>query len=223
MSLIQRTRRPLSRDKQSFRDDRLFIIACDDTYAPKQYFDFFQLPRVQVQVIATQDGQSHAQFVLQRLKEIAFDEDDQRWMLLDTDHCTKKEHLPSYLQALKEANEAGVQVALSCPSFEFWLLLHHLDLAEIGELKNAKQVEDLLRNTLGTYNKTRLKAEHFPPSSLALACRRAAALDNPSETIPSINGSRVYLLWREIVQAALPSQLSTEMQILRDMFVNFLA
>ena len=31
---------PLSRDPHTFRDDRLFIIACDDTYAPKQYFDF---------------------------------------------------------------------------------------------------------------------------------------------------------------------------------------
>jgi hypothetical protein len=38
MSLVQRQPRPLTRDAVSLRDDRLFIVACDDTYAPKQYF-----------------------------------------------------------------------------------------------------------------------------------------------------------------------------------------
>ena len=57
---------PLSRDPHTFRDDRLFIIACDDTYAPKQYFDFFRLPRIQVHVVPTTDGTSNAQAVLDR-------------------------------------------------------------------------------------------------------------------------------------------------------------
>lgn len=57
---------PLSRDPHTFRDDRLFIIACDDTYAQKQYFDFFRLPRIQVHVVPTTDGTSNAQAVLDR-------------------------------------------------------------------------------------------------------------------------------------------------------------
>jgi hypothetical protein len=66
MPLMQRKPRPLSRDKQTFRDDRLIIIACDDTYAPKQYFGFFRFPRVHVHVVETTDGTSSAEAVLER-------------------------------------------------------------------------------------------------------------------------------------------------------------
>lgn len=43
MSLTHRKGRPLVRDAQRLRDDRLFIVACDDTYAPKQYLNFLRL------------------------------------------------------------------------------------------------------------------------------------------------------------------------------------
>ncbi len=32
--------RDLDRGEEEFRDTRLIVVACDDTYAPKQYFDF---------------------------------------------------------------------------------------------------------------------------------------------------------------------------------------
>ena len=85
MSLTHRKARPLTRDAASLRDDRLFIVACDDTYAPKQYFDFFRITRVQVHVIPTPDGSSAAEHVLDRLRNIDHEEDDELWMLLDTD------------------------------------------------------------------------------------------------------------------------------------------
>ena len=52
MSLVARKPRPLTRDATTFRDDRLFIVACDDIYAPKQYF------------VGTTDGTSVARHVL---------------------------------------------------------------------------------------------------------------------------------------------------------------
>jgi len=83
MSLTKRKKRPLTRDTSSFRDDRLFIVACDDTYAPKQYFDFFKLSREQVHIVPTQDCKSSAVHVLKRLLEFEHEEDDELWMLLD--------------------------------------------------------------------------------------------------------------------------------------------
>jgi hypothetical protein len=56
MSLVRRKSRPLSRDTGSLRGDRLFIVACDDTFAPKQYFDFFRIARVKIHVVPTLDG-----------------------------------------------------------------------------------------------------------------------------------------------------------------------
>jgi hypothetical protein len=214
MSLIQRQPRPLTRDAASLRDDRLFIVACDDTFAPKQYFNFFRLTRVQVHVVPTPDGSSAARHVLDRLLRVDHDEDDERWMLLDTDHCVQGTHLAGFVEALAEAKRQGVNVALSKPSFELWLLLHHVEESALGPLPAAKDVEVALRARLGQYNKTNLKQEHYPLASVSDACVRAMRLDATVEggDIPRENTTRVYRLWQAIAAKAAPLQLPPELR-----------
>jgi hypothetical protein len=209
MSLIQRKPRPLNREIADFRDDRLFIVACDDTYAPKQYFSFFNITRVQVYMVPTLDNSSVAQYVLGRLLQFEHEEDDELWMLLDTDHCTQYHHLTGFIQAIREAKQRGVHVALSKPCFELWLLLHHVDDEAVVSLPNAKDTEKALRNVLGAYNKTHLKETDYPLDSIRDACFLAAKLDATvvGGDIPETNTSRVYRLWKAIVAKALPSQL----------------
>ena len=108
MSLIQRKARPLQRDAESLRDDRLFIVACDDTFAPEQYFGFLKLIRVKVHVVPTVDGTSAAKHVLDRLLEFQHEEDDERWLVLDTDHCVRGTHIQGFLAALQEAKQKGI-------------------------------------------------------------------------------------------------------------------
>jgi len=217
MSLVQRKARPLIRDTESFRDDRLFIVACDDTYAPKQYFDFFRIARVQIHVVPTLDGTSVAEYVLQRLLNFFHEEDDELWMVLDTDHCTEGHHLKSFLEAIARARKNGVNIALSRPCFEFWLLLHHVGESVASSLSNAADVEVALRTQLGQYNKTKLKEEDYPLNSVSEACERARRLDQTIEgtEIPNGSTSRVYLLWEAIAAKALPSQLPDELRTLR--------
>lgn len=218
MSLLQRQPRPVKRDSGRLRDDRLFIVACDDTYAPKQYFDFFQITRVHVHVIPTVDGTSSASHVLERLLGIDHEQDDELWMLLDTDHCTTKGHLKNFIAAIQDAKQRGVQVALSKSCFEIWLLLHHVAVSDIKTLKTARQAETALRHALSGYNKTRLDPKHFPIASVAEACERAESLDIvvSGGDIPDENTSRVYLLWKAIVAKALRSQLPPELHGLLD-------
>lgn len=208
MSLVHRKPRPLTRDSESLRDDRLFIIACDDTYAPKQYFEFFRIPRVQVHVVATLDGTSAAEHVLARLETIDFQEDDERWILLDCDHYTEGKHLKSFISALNKARQKGINVALSKPCFELWLLLHCREEASVRELADAKTVVAALREELGSYNKAALNKDDYPLAAVPDACARAERLDDSAGgEIPSCNTSRVYLVWRAILAKALPSQL----------------
>jgi hypothetical protein len=216
VSPIHRKPRPLKRDADSLRDDRLFIVACDDTYAPKQYFDFFKITRVQVHVVPTEDGSSAAEHVLERLRNIEHEEDDELWMLLDTDHYIQGTHLASFTAALAGAGQLSVSVALSRPCFELWLLLHHEEEAEVVPLRSAKDVENALRTRLGQYNKTKLKQEHFPLESVSSACLRAERLDSTVRggEIPEENTSRVYLLWKAIAAKALPTQLPEELRAL---------
>lgn len=216
MSLLDRRPRPIiSRDRSPdrLRDDRLFIIACDDTYAPVQYFNFFKLPRVQIHVVPTDDGSSVAGAVLERLLSFEHEEDDELWMVLDTDHLTRGPHLRGIVRALQDAKKNGVQIALSRPCFELWLLLHHMEETQLPRLTNAREVESELRMQLGEYNKTNLKREHYPLSAVALACERAERLDQSvgGGRIPHSNSSRVYLIWKAFAERALPSQFPEEL------------
>jgi hypothetical protein len=217
MSLTRRKARPIKRETNSLRDDRLFLIACDDTYAPLQYFGFFQLARIQVHVVPTNDGTSVAKNVLNRLRQFEIEPHDERWLLLDTDHCTSGTHLAGFSEALQEARQAGIQVALSKPSFELWLLLHHCEETAVAGLQDAKAVEKALRNALGSYNKTKLDPSAFPLPSVSTACRRALLLDAtvPGGDIPAGNTSRVYKLWQAIAAKAHPTQLPEQLRTLR--------
>jgi hypothetical protein len=135
-------------------------------------------------------------------------------MLLDTDHCVHGTHLARFVQTLSEAKRQGVNVALSKPSFELWLLLHHVEETALGLLPGARDVEAALRATVGEYNKTNLKPEHYPLASVRDACSRAERLDATvaGGDIPLANTTRVYLLLKAIAANALPRQLPPELR-----------
>ena len=216
MSMIHRKARPLTRDADSLRDDRLFIVACDDTFAPKQYFDFFRIPRVQIHIVPTTDGTSVAAHVLERLLRFDHDQDDELWMLLDTDHSIHGSHLEGFTATLRDARQNGVNVALTKPCFELWLLMHHLEESNAANLANAGEVESRLRDVLGEYNKTRLKSSHYPLDSVLSAHERTSRLDATvaGGEIPSGNTTRVYKLLEAIAAKALPSQLPVQLRSL---------
>jgi hypothetical protein len=127
------TPRPLVRETATFRDDRLFIVACEDTYAPKQYFEFFEIPRVQIHVVPTEYGLSSPQRVLDRLLAIEHEEYDERWLLIDVDHRGAGPHIANLVQTLREARRQGVNAAICNPCFELWLLLHHKSEDELAD------------------------------------------------------------------------------------------
>jgi hypothetical protein len=211
MSITQRKDRSLNRDIEPtfYRDDRFFIIACDDSYAPDQYFNFFQIPRVKVIVIPTpiDNTNSSALHVLQRLKD-DYKSYDEKWLLLDTDHYIYGTHVKNYNCALKEAEEAGIKVALNKPCFEIWLLLHHVNSNDVKHLKNAAETENFLKKILNGYDKTNLQENKFPQETLKNACLNAIELDlNPDNRIPAENVSRVYQIWQNILAKASENQL----------------
>lgn len=214
MRLLDRKPRPLKRTITTLRDDRLFIIACDDKYAPKQYFDAFKITRIQVHVIPTDDGSSAAKHVLSRLEEYNLEEDDERWLLLDTDHCVTGTHIGGYTQAIQEARQKNISIAISKPCFEVWLLLHHLDdLTKLASLDTATKVEKLLRKTLGAYNKTNLQIDQYSFKSVAVACAAAVEIDSDvNSDIPISTTSRVHKIWEAIASKALKNQLPEEIR-----------
>lgn len=222
MSLLNRQVRPLARDRQpqDLRDRRLFLIGCDDRYAPKQYFDFFRLTRIKIIVDATLDTRSSPKHVLDRLRkrkeQEQLEEDDECWLVLDTDHNIQPGHLPGLIETVHEAQESGIHVALSFPCFEFWLLLHHFEEDRAKSLATCGDVESAIRAHVGEYSKTNLKAHHYADGSAADATLRAERLDLTVTTgdIPNAPTTRIYRLIRAIVSKGLPSDLPLELRAL---------
>lgn len=212
MSLTSRKSRPLPRSVPLLRDARLFIVATEDTVAPKQYFSFYPHPRVHVEVLETHDGLSSPAHVVQRLVAFAntyqIGEDDQLWALLDTDHWIKGNHKAGLMTALNEARGRGYRIAISNPCFDLWLLLHHAAVPPGQAFAGANEVADAIRAASGEFNKTNLKSHHYPVESVATAVQRARDLepaggDPVTGFWPESTGSRVFLLIEQLRAAGL--------------------
>ena len=64
-----RKKRPLDREAKHVRDANLVVIASEDRYAVRQYFDFFESTRIQFRVLETTDGKSAPEHILERINE----------------------------------------------------------------------------------------------------------------------------------------------------------
>jgi hypothetical protein len=212
--MIRLSRSPvrIGRAERKQRDDRLFLVATEDTYAPKQYFQGLSLSRVTVVVLETQEGSGlcAACHVVERLSE-AFrnakqaghvQHNDEFWVLMDTDHHVNPNHQKAFIQALKAADQSGFQIAVSNPSFELWLLLHHDDLDGAASYCSSASVQKALKAVLGSYDKRKIDTARFPISKVPDAIRRARALedspDDPKGYWPPKPGTRVYRLMEAI-------------------------
>jgi hypothetical protein len=212
MSLLGRQPVRIGRAQREARDDRFFMIATEDTHAPKQYFEGLAFRRVKVLVLPTEDGRSAPGHVLDRLrtayvaakgrKEVQ--PHDEFWLLLDTDHWNKGAHISGLLDALRQAQQSGFKFAMSNPCFELWLLLHHEAVAPGTVFGKCAEVEARLRTALSGYNKANVKPVNFPRESIDVAIQRARALeanaDSPSGYWPDNARTRVYLLLESIMR-----------------------
>jgi hypothetical protein len=197
--------RPLTREDRKYKDDRLFIIATEDTHAPDQYFRVFGNARIHVTVLPTKDGLSSPEHVFQRLdafrEEFQTTEDDEFWLMLDTDHWIEPNHVATFRSVCTEAVQKGYELAHSNPCFEVWLLLHVTDLDAGEQFQRCADVEQRLRDVLGEYSKRRINREKFSRDDAMTAVERAEKLDGASDDRwPAKTGSHVYRVVKKLLQ-----------------------
>jgi hypothetical protein len=98
---------------------------------------------------------------------------DEVWCVVDVDHF-------DLAPAIRAAHRHGVELAVSNPCFELWLLLHHG--AHSAHLERCGDATARLRKYLPTYEKVNLRFGDFA-GGVAAAVKRAKELDperNPS-------------------------------------------
>lgn len=201
--------RPLQREVVHYRDDHKVVIACDDTYAPDQYFSNVELPRTEIVILPTTDTKSYIEYVLDRLFEINREDDDELWLVVDTDHCVTPNNIGHFSSEIGRAEKSGIHVALSCPCFEYWLALYHAEPEELNEIMTAKQLGQILDELVAAsrvhregYDKTNVQVSDFPDDKLAEAIRRARRQDDSmkGQRIPMGNTTRIYRIWESLLR-----------------------
>lgn len=204
MILRHKKPRPLGREERAFRDDRLFVIATEDTYAPEQYFRSFRNPRIKVHVLPTDAGRSAPEHVMERLDQYLREyqrlADDEFWLMLDTDHWIRPGHVAGIGRVCAEARQKGYELANSNPCFEIWLLLHWTELQPSEQFATCNEVVQRFRDVRGTYDKCNLDPIDYAPELIQAAIERAKQLDeSPDDRWPQKTGTRVYRVVERLV------------------------
>ncbi len=197
MGLTGRKARPLNRTISHLRDTRLIVIASEGHKTEKQYFEIFENNKVQVVVIPSNDNRSAPEYILERLngysEEYQIGKDDELWLMVDTDRWGNKKLSEICQEALKKK----YFLAISNPCFEVWLYLH---LGEIdSNIKSCRELKELLRNIIGSYNPSRLDLEIFE-NNIRLAVDRAKRISpDDGNRWPASVGTHVYKVVENIL------------------------
>jgi len=207
MNLPHKKPRPLGREDGTLRDANLIVIATEDTHAPEAYFDIFGSPRIKVRVLPTGGGLSAPGHMMKRPDQFAreFDlaEDDELWLMLDTDHWVGPGHVANFDNVCAEAVKKGYHLAHSNPCFEIWHLLHVVDLDPNEQFAVCSEVKARLQGAPGAHSKGGFDPTRLSRDDVATAVARAEKLDQPpGQRWPQKAGSHVYKVVKRLLEAA---------------------
>ncbi len=197
-----RKHRPLKRVDGFHRDAILVVIASEDRYAVKQYFDLFKSTQIQFRILETEDCNSSPEQVMARLTEFMKDHDfghgDQFWFVADTDHWIESNHIQNLVEVTRQCRQKGISVALSNPCFELWLLLHFADFPTQQGLSCA-EIGEQIRHIVGSYNKTKIFNLPIADVNVVEAIARSKANFDETDLIPTTLQTAVHLIIEDLV------------------------
>ena len=180
---MPRERHDFFRESRTIEKEKVFVLAFEGNKTEEQYFsalkdsEKFNNELIYLHLLKRKknDTNSAPKHVFNKLKKEAKDEfnfshSDELWMIIDKDEWKDIPEIIGECEKLK-----NMYVAVSNPCFELWLLLHIKNLSDYSQeevnkilenkkvSKNRNYIEKKLVEILGSYNKTKLKAEEYIP------------------------------------------------------------
>lgn len=196
-------KRPIERTPSLKRDASLIVIASEDRYAVKQYFELFRSTRIQFKVLETDDCRSSPAHVMERLDQFKDDfeigEGDELWLVCDTDRWIEYNNIQSLTKVIQLCKQKRIRVSLSNPCFDLWLLLHFSELPT-EEYLSCNQVGSMLRIIVNGYNKTKIYNLPIKHENVLRAIQRAKVSYPNSGEIPNKPGTRIYQIIENLVE-----------------------
>lgn len=159
--------------KSSYRDSRLFVIATEGQNTEPLYFYSlinlyeFQSPRIHIEVIPSQNGETSPHAVLKNLdefkREYKLRENDELWMIIDRD--IQSWTIANLTDCKTKCRQKNYNLCISNPNFEIWILLHFCDIQELesNEINKISRnertgsrcyLETKIVEKVGSYNKS---------------------------------------------------------------------
>ena len=152
------------------------LVVCGGLQTEKRYLDGLRRaernPAVTVTVRTNPRSPSEVVNYADRLRRQDSGEYDEIWCVFDVDEFR------NVAEALRLADRKRINVAISNPCFELWLLLHCVD--HTAYVSSYAAVVQLLRQHIPRYDKSRLDFADFE-AGVVLACGRAKRLDPTGE------------------------------------------
>ena len=89
------------------------------------------------------------------MKEYDIGEGDEFWLVCDCDHWIKGGHIKNLVSVLQRCGQKDINVALSNPCFDLWLLLHFAEFPQDQKL-TCTEVGKMIRLAVGAFDKTKI-------------------------------------------------------------------
>ncbi|WP_242884438.1 RloB family protein [Actinomadura litoris] len=185
-----RTETDLRRKPSGSRPERRsYLIVCEGETEKLYFIGMRRHGGPQLTVKAP--GDDHLALVRKAAASFHEVEYDEVWCVLDTELDDKL-----VAQLVAEADRMSVNLALSCPSFELWLILHLTDHRRF--FQSAREAEKLLKELRPGWTKTATRFKDFE-EGVEDACARARNLH--SDECPRNPSSGV---WRLVEKLRVP-------------------
>lgn len=152
------------------RDEKpVVVVLCGGRRTEPDYFNGLRrmVRNGAVNVIVMTEPRDPESVVKRAAGTLRRKEADEAWCVLDVDDFR-------FDRAVPAARKSGVNLAVSNPCFEVWLILHHADLT--GVVVDAKQAIERLRKYLPKYDKARMRFDQDFAHGVEEAIRRGRVL-----------------------------------------------
>ena len=123
------------RRKKPYKDASLIVIATEGRRTEYQYFSSlkdhsnYKTPKIIINVIEKKDDRSSPTYVLKQIKEFKkkwgtnSNYEDHYFIVVDRDNWTEGE----LSKVSQDCKKIDINICMSNPRFEFWLVLHFID------------------------------------------------------------------------------------------------
>lgn len=187
----QRREGPRSKPR---RGSRTVLVYCGAVRTERDYFEGLKgaYHRSTISIIVRGAGIAPDQLVRSAAayRDRKPDSYDEVWCVIDVDELDVS-------AAVLEAGKRGVNLAISNPCFELWLLLHHAECT--AYCSGYADVVRRLKKHLRAYDKARIRFADFA-DGVADAIRRAKQLDAAGEDWQKNPSTSVWRLVEQIAE-----------------------